>query len=74
MITAAYFLEFLWVGARGRAFERGFARLRAMFWVWRNIRYVLRARETVKKMEKTSKVGITFGKFLLRPTQITALK
>jgi GT2 family glycosyltransferase len=70
MITAAYLFEFLWVSARGRAFERGFARLRAMFWVWRNIRYVIFARERVKEMEKTSKVRIIFGRLLLSPAQL----
>jgi hypothetical protein len=49
----------------GRAFERGFARLRAMFWVGRNIRYVLWARERVEEMKKSSDVGIIFGKLLL---------
>jgi GT2 family glycosyltransferase len=66
MITGAYFLEFLWVGVKGHAFERGFSRLLAMIWVWKNMRYVLRARENLKRMKKTGNVGIIFGKLLLR--------
>jgi GT2 family glycosyltransferase len=70
MLTAAYFFEFLWISIRGRAFERGFARLRAMFWVGRNIRYVLLARERVEEMKKTNNVGIIFGKPLFMPRTI----
>jgi GT2 family glycosyltransferase/SAM-dependent methyltransferase len=74
MLTAAYFLEFLWVGVRGRSFGRGFAKLRGMFWVVKNIRYVLSAREQVRKMRKTNNVGIIFGKPLLVPGTILSAR
>lgn len=74
MLTAAYLLEFLWVGARGRSFERGLAKLRGMFWVVKNIRYVLSSRERIRKMQKTNNVGIIFGKPLLVPGSILSAK
>ena len=49
MLAVAYFLESLWVTGKEHRVDRGAAKLRALFWVWGNLDYVIKERKKVHR-------------------------
>jgi GT2 family glycosyltransferase len=53
-----YFLEFLWLSLHRREVKAGVAKLRAFFWVWQHIDYVVRERQRLMSIRKTRNLEI----------------
>jgi GT2 family glycosyltransferase len=67
-LAVIYLFEFGYVKARERASRRGLAKIRAFIWVCKNLQYVFKERERMRKLKRID-LGLNFDKLLAIPVE-----